>query len=137
MSGRRPSFLKPLLSGKHDRCSLRCQRTGEIVASEVRTAFDSRTRRRGLLGSQGMAAREALVIAPCQAVHTFGMRFPIDVVFVARDGRVVARRQRLSANRIAVSWRAFAAIELPAGAVARDALMDGDVLLVRADEDAP
>ena len=54
----------------------------------LETAFDSGTRRRGLLGRDDLAAGTAMVLAPCNAVHTCRMRFPIDVVFAARDGRV-------------------------------------------------
>ena len=47
-----------------------------------RTALDSKSRRKGLLGRDTLADRHALVLAPCGSVHTFGMRFPIDVLFV-------------------------------------------------------
>jgi hypothetical protein len=59
----------------------------------------------------------ALIIAPCQAIHTFSMHFSIDVAFVSRDGVVLKVRHAVPPRRIAVSWRAFAVIELPVGAL--------------------
>jgi uncharacterized membrane protein (UPF0127 family) len=101
------------------------------LASTIEPAFDSATRKRGLLGRDGLEAGYALVIAPCQGVHTFGMRFPIDVIFAARDGRIHTVRREVAPRRIALSLRAFAAIEMAAGSAARAALVVGDVLEVR------
>ena len=78
-------FLQPLLSGRESR-RLVNERTGELVAAILEAAFDSATRRRGLLGREDLDEGRALVLAPCNAIHTCGMRFPIDVLFVARDG---------------------------------------------------
>jgi hypothetical protein len=78
-----------------------------------------------------MPAGEALVIAPCQAVHTFRMQFDIDVVYAARDGRVVKLRERLKPGRLSGAWSAFAVIEMAAGAVARHTLEPGLRLEVR------
>lgn len=81
-----------------------------------------------MLGRSGLAASEALVIAPTQGIHTFGMRFPIDVVFVARDGTVVAIATDVPPRRVRFAWRAFAAVELRGGACAAVGLSPGDRL---------
>jgi uncharacterized membrane protein (UPF0127 family) len=108
------------------------ERSGRPLATHLEGAFDSGSRRRGLLGRDGLAEGAALIIAPCQAIHTFRMRFPIDVVFADRQGLVVGVRSNVGARRLAGAWRAFATIELPAGA-ARDADMRvGDRLVVTA-----
>lgn len=78
-------------------------------------AGDSRRRRRGLLGKASLGNDEGLVIAPTQGIHTFGMRFPVDVVFVDRSGRVLKVAANVPPNRVRVCWRAFAALELTAG----------------------
>jgi len=75
-----------------------------------------------------MAEGSAIIIAPCSAVHTFFMRFSIDVVFAARDGRVLKARRGVSPWRVAAAWRAFAAIELPAGTIERTGTRHGDRL---------
>jgi hypothetical protein len=100
-------------------------------ATDVRIAFDSASRNKGLLGRTGMKPSEALVIAPCQAIHTFAMKFPIDVVFAARDGRVLKTREAIPPRRLAASLRAFAVIEMAAGEIARAGIRKGDRLVVQ------
>jgi uncharacterized protein len=97
---------------------------------KVEPAFDSVARRRGLLGRDGLAEGTGLVIAPCSSIHTFFMRFPIDVLFAGKDGLVLSMRHSLGAWRVALSFRAFAVIELPAGTIARTGVVRGSVLEV-------
>jgi uncharacterized membrane protein (UPF0127 family) len=123
-------FLRPLLEPGQPNPMLVNARSGSVLAEKVETAFDSRTRRQGLLGRSELRPGTALVLAPCNAVHTFRMRFPIDVVFVARDGRVTKIVQRLAAWRATASFSAFATIELRAGAIDGLDLGVGDRLVV-------
>jgi uncharacterized membrane protein (UPF0127 family) len=123
-------FLGPLLDRGGTVSALINARTGSVVASFLEGALDSTARRRGLLGRAGLAAGHALALAPCSAVHTCFMRFPIDVVFVSRDGRVVKIVEHLPAWRVAASLRAFAVIELPAGTLRRSGLARGDRVVV-------
>jgi uncharacterized protein len=102
-----------------------------VVASHVLTAFDSDARRTGLLKHDHLPEGDALVIAPCNAVHTFFMKFPIDVAFVTRDGRVIKIRSRVAPWRIAASLRAYAVIELAAGTLERTDTARGDRLEVK------
>jgi uncharacterized membrane protein (UPF0127 family) len=125
------SFLHPLVAREHVRCALVNDRTGRLVAHDVEAAFDSRTRRMGLLGRDGLQDGQAMILAPCAAIHTCGMRFPIDVLFVSRDGRVLKIVERLAAWRIAASLRALATVELAAGQARRVGLTEGDRLVVR------
>lgn len=98
------------------------------LADNVTLAGDSRARRTGLLGRDALPAGQALVLAPCQGIHTFGMRFPIDVVGVTRDGRVVKIIDSLPPRRVALAWRAFAIVELAAGRCRDAGLSVGTVL---------
>jgi uncharacterized protein len=111
----RAGFLKPLVHRRDEMFGLRNATTGRVVASRLERALDSRTRRQGLLGRDGLPEGTALVIAPSNAVHTFFMRFAIDVIFVRRDGRVIKVRAAVPARRLTVSPRAFAVVELAAG----------------------
>jgi uncharacterized protein len=124
-------FLRPLLNRGGAERSLVNERTGLILAHTVELAVDSKSRRRGLLGRDGLTDQHALVLAPCNAVHTCFMRFVIDVLFVARDGRVVKIVDRMGAWRVTASLRAFAAIEFPAGTLRRGGLACGDRILVQ------
>jgi hypothetical protein len=89
-----------LSSAKNGWCSLAIERTGATFVSDVEIARDSASRRRGLLGRESMGPGQAFVIAPSQGVHTFGMRFAIDIIAVARDGRVIKVRSRVSPRRV-------------------------------------
>ena len=101
-------------------------RTGSTVASLVEVAETRAHRRRGLLGRDALDVSAALLLTPCSAVHTVFMRFPIDVVFIDRDGHVKKIVRNLQPWRIAASPTAHAAVEL-AGGVERD-LICGDRL---------
>jgi uncharacterized protein len=103
-------------------------RTRSAVALEVDVAATRATRRRGLLGRESLGATEGLLLSPCKAVHTVGMRFPIDVIFIDRDGRAVRIVPALAPWRIAMSARAKAVIELAAGAAAASDIRIGDLL---------
>jgi uncharacterized membrane protein (UPF0127 family) len=124
------SFLAGLAAERARGWRLRNQRTDQILASVLEPAFDSHTRRRGLLGRTALERDAAMILAPCSSIHTFFMQFPIDVAFVARDGRVLRLRERMGAWRIAGAWRAFAAVELEAGAIARTGTRRGDTLIL-------
>ena len=123
-----PHFLVPLLkAGSADGYGLRVRGRDGLLATKLETAFESRTRRRGLLGRDGMEAGSALVIAPCSSVHTVFMRFAIDVAFVARDGRVVKVAAGVAPWRIQIALGSFAVVEM-AGGSGLGAVQRGDVL---------
>jgi len=123
-------FLGPLLKGTGGPFRLVNDRTGLAVATTLEAAFDSASRKRGLLGRDGLPAGHALVIAPSNMVHTFFMRFPIDILVVAKDGRVVKARADVPARRIVGALRGFAVVEMAAGELARSGTAAGDRLSV-------
>ena len=109
---------------------LTVERTGAVLVSHLEVAGDSASRRKGLLGRDGLDAGCAVAIAPCQGVHTFGMRFAIDIVAVTREGVVVKIRSSVPRRRIVLALRAFAIIELESGAANTADLQVGDRLQV-------
>lgn len=123
----RSDFLGTLAKGAG--CGLRLERTGAWLITSLELAGNSEQRRRGLLGRQSLGDGEGLVIAPSQGIHTFGMRFPIDVIGVARDGRVLKIRTAVPSRRLVFCLRAFAMVELSAGAAERLDVQIGDVLM--------
>lgn len=74
-------------------------------------------RMRGLLGRRPPGPRTGILLAPCAAVHTFGMRYAIDVAFVSRDGRVMGQRKALAPCRVALCLGAVAVVEMRAGVI--------------------
>ena len=125
-----PSFLNPLLKQPGVPFRLVNARNQQVVAAQLMTAFDSATRRTGLLQHRAMPESAALIIAPCSAVHTIGMHFAIDVAFVSREGRVLSLRHAIKPWRMAAALRAFAVIELAAGTLAIADTRPGDSLVI-------
>lgn len=122
------SWINPQLRDPTSRFRLVNTRTGAAIADVVAGAFDPAARRRGLLGRDALGASEALIIAPTNAIHTFFMRFDIDVAFVARDGRIVKIRARIPPWRIAAALGAFAVVEVAAGVFGATGTKTGDTL---------
>jgi uncharacterized membrane protein (UPF0127 family) len=106
---------------------------GKVLAT-LEVATSRRARVRGLLGRDG--ADGALQLDPARSVHTFRMRFPIDVAFCDADLRVL-RVVTMPPNRLGVPvWRARSVIEAEAGSFERWGVVAGDRLEVRGG-DAP
>jgi uncharacterized membrane protein (UPF0127 family) len=101
------------------------------LATRVHPAFDSASRRRGLLGRTRLDDDEALILAPCSSVHTAFMRFPLDLVFADRAGRVLKTCSGVRPWRIRLAVGSFAVVELPEGALARTGCGQGAQLELR------
>ncbi|MGH9585148.1 MAG: DUF192 domain-containing protein [Bryobacteraceae bacterium] len=99
--------------------------SGTAIADRVRIADTSRARRQGLLGVDRLEPGAGIWIAPCEAVHTFGMRIPIDIVFLARDRTVKKIVPSLKPWRIAACPTAASVLEMEAGTVLRTGLRVG------------
>ena len=111
---------------------------GATLASDVQIADTPRTRRIGLLKHDRLNAGEGLWIYPSQAIHTFGMRFPIDVIFLDRRMRVKRIYQELAPFRLtSVVWSARSVLELPSGSLARTKTAVGDELQISPREESP
>jgi len=103
---------------------------GRLVCERCEIPESSFGRARGLLGRSGIEPGGGMLIDRAGSVHMFFMRFPIDVVFLARDRTVVGVRHRLAPWRVAGARRAVAALELPAGRAAEVGIEQGDVLVL-------
>ena len=125
------TFLRDLLQHPQMRHRLINERHGQVIATHLLSAFDSNSRRTGLLKHDSLPEGSALVIAPSNAIHTFFMRFDIDVAFVAKDGRILKVRHAMPPWRMAGALRGFAVVELPAGVLARSKTSVGDTLAIQ------
>lgn len=101
---------------------------GAMLADRADIADTSAKRRQGLLKHSGLAPGEGLWIVPCEGVHTFAMKFPIDVVFLNKKRRILKIRPNMGRARIALSLRAHSVLELPAGRLAETGTQKGDIL---------
>ncbi len=105
--------------------------TGIEIADNVVSACSVLKRMKGLLGRKEMAVGEAMLIAPCKGIHTIGMRFAIDVLFLDSSRCVVGIRRRLLPNRITPVFRKAACVlELPAGALEVSPVDLGDQIAI-------
>ena len=98
------------------------------IADSVDLANQGAKRRKGLLGRDMLAAGEGLWIVPCEAVHTFGMQFPIDLVYLDRDKRVKKIRADVRPLRISACLSAHSVLELASGSINKTGTKPGDRL---------
>ena len=99
------------------------------LGDRIRVADRGWDRSIGLLGRQSLECGSGLFIVPTQAVHTFFMRFPIDLVFVDKRFKVVGIRRNLRPWRMSrIYWRALGVLELPSGTVEETQTNIGDQL---------
>ena len=104
---------------------------GDTPVTSLIIADTAWRRVRGLLGRTGLEPGVGLLIRPCGGIHTFGMQFPIDVVFLARDGLVMKVVRNLRPWRLAPGPRGtHAVLEVQSGWLPEDAIRAGDVLRV-------
>ena len=114
--------------------SKRCVRAlnetrGTLLGDHVRVAESGLSRIVGLLGEPGLASGDGLLIQPSQGVHTWGMRFPIDVVVLDDDWKVLDLRPAMGPFKMTrVYLKAAAVLELPAGMIGSSGTRTGDSL---------
>ena len=98
---------------------------GSVVCERCVMATNVALRFRGLMGRKELPAGEGILLRPCGSVHTFFMRFPIDVVFCDRDLRVLGVAPAVPKWRMRSQRGAKIVIELAAGEAARRGVAAG------------
>ena len=102
---------------------------GTLLGDSIRVAESGLSRIVGLLGERELAPGDGLFIIPSQGVHTLGMLFPIDVVVLDNDWKVLEVRKRMRPFLITrIYFRAAAVLELPPGTVEHSGTRIGDRL---------
>ena|SRR5271154_583421 len=102
---------------------------GVIIADRAEVANTNESRRRGLLGRSSIGEREGLWIVPCSSIHTVGMQFAIDVLFIDRDGRIIHVNALSPDVKSFVLAGAYSVLELAHGRAAACGVQLGDLLL--------
>jgi len=103
---------------------------GPVVCEDGVVAATAWSRSKGLLGRAGLGEQEGLWIQPTSSIHMWFMRFPIDVVWAAGDGRVLKLVENIRPWRMSFCRGAKVALELPVGAIARSGVQVGDHLVI-------
>lgn len=115
--------------------SIRNLDIGCNVSTDAELARNWWRRMRGLLGTARLAAGQALILQPCPSIHTWGMRYAIDVAFIDRNYRIIKMIHSIQPWRMSpIMWQAIAAIEVPAGTLRQTGTLEGHRLAWRAQE---
>ena len=101
-----------------------------VLGDAILVADDSQTRRTGLLKHDCLKPGEGLWIVPCESVHTFFMKFPIDLVYLDKKRKVRKVRHAVPPWRLSACLTAHSVLELPAGTLEKTGTQAGDELVV-------
>jgi len=101
---------------------------GTVLAEAADVADTSAKRRTGLLKHSGLEPGEGLWIAPCESVHSFGMKFSIDVVYLDKGKKVKKVRKEMVPRRLSACLTAYSVLELPVGVIEASRTEAGDQL---------
>lgn len=109
---------------------VRNETRNSVLADSAEIADTSASRRHGLLGRDNLPYGHALWIVPCESVHTWGMKFPIDVLYLDRKKRVRKLRKVMVPWRLSICFLAHSVLELPAGVIEQTGTEPGDQLVL-------
>jgi uncharacterized membrane protein (UPF0127 family) len=108
------------------------QRNGIQVATGAQMAQTWKQRLVGLLAHKELRQGQGMWLSPCKSVHTIGMRFPIDVIFLDKNNRIKKLDQAVKPYRICLAKKgAYSVLEVPAGTISKTELKRGDKLVIK------
>jgi uncharacterized protein len=111
-----------------DRVLIRNLTRNTQIADRAEVAGTGVKRSRGLLGRKGLEPGEGMWIIPCEAVHTFFMQFPIDLIYLDRKHRIKKVRSNVVPWRFSACLSAHSIVELPAGTIQKSESEKGDLV---------
>lgn len=109
---------------------MRNQTRKTVLAQSADVADTSAKRRTGLLKMERLEPGAGLWIVPCESVHTFFMKFPIDLVYLDKKRKVRKIRHAVGPWRLSACLLAHSVLELPAGTVEQSGTLVGDDLAI-------
>ncbi len=109
---------------------MRNQTRQTVLARSAEVADSSEKRRTGLLRHERLEPGEGLWIVPCESVHTFFMKFPIDLVYLDKRKKVRKVRHAVRPWRLSACLVAHSVLELPAGTAEQSGTAVGDELAI-------
>ena len=123
-------FLEETLNAPGE-WGLRIERTGSWLVHTLEIASDSETRKKGLLGRDCLEDGQGLLFKGCSSLHTFFMSFPIDIIYLDKAGKVLKTAADVKPFKlVAAPFKAYYAIELPAGAIEKSVTRVGDLIQI-------
>ena len=104
---------------------------GSEISSSVKMADSFFKRLMGLMGKNGLGKEECLIIKPCSSIHTFCMKFSIDVVFMDREGKVVKLIRGITPKKMVMPIKeAYFVVEFDSRNEMTFEIEEGDVLKI-------
>ncbi len=124
---RQACFLRPafgtggvIIGGDNFVKELEIRETGEQLGVNVSEALTFFSRLRGLMLTESLPEGSGLHIRPCRSVHSFFMKYPIDVLHLSQSGKVVGIEHRLQPGKVGKRFQGtFSIVELPEGTLER------------------
>ena len=111
------------------KCSLKRRSDGKLIVNDCELANTMWLRMKGLLGRTHLPEDTALLIKPCNSIHTFFMKFPIDVAFLSKEQKILAVYNSLSPWRLSkIYWKADSVVEFSSGKLKSVGIRVGDIL---------
>lgn len=105
------------------------KRNNQTIANTYKKADNFFSRLIGLMGKKSMPDKEAYILYPCKGIHTFHMKFPIDVIFLDRNQKVIQIYRSLSPNKVIPNDKEnYYAIEMKGGELS-DEIQIGDEII--------
>lgn len=102
-----------------------------VIANKVAVANTFVTRLRGLMFKKNFEENSAIMIFPCKIIHTFFMRFSIDVIFLSKDNMVLNIIENMTPGKISSLVKdSQTIVELPTGKVKESKLKQGDIICI-------
>jgi uncharacterized protein len=123
-----PDLISSPKSSDEKRLRIVNRANGAVLTTHAGIANTSELRRRGLLQHTELLPGDGLWIAPCEAVHSFGMKFTIDVLYLSKQKKVLKMRPRMVKRRISLCLSAHSVLELPEGMIDQTGTKVGDEL---------
>ncbi len=100
-----------------------------VIADEAVVANTPAKRMKGLLGRKELKDGQALILDPCNSIHTFFMLFPIDILFLDKTNKIIKSISCLKPFRLtAIYFNAASAVELPSGKIQSLSIKEGDIV---------
>jgi uncharacterized membrane protein (UPF0127 family) len=101
-----------------------------VLATSAELADNATLRNKGLLGRSGLGPGEGMWIVPGEAIHTFGMQFPIDLAYLDRNRKIRKVRSHVLPWRVSACLTAHSVLELPSGTICGTRTQVGDELSI-------
>lgn len=96
------------------------------IASNAGLADNFLSRFKGLLGTKQLETGKGLVIRPCSSIHTVGMNYDIDVLFVDSEDNIIKVIRNMPASKFSLCRKSSYVVELPAGSIDATGTVVGD-----------